>query len=52
MTEHGFAPVFPEGIRQNEPGKTHDSCYIDYVGKVGKLRLLYSDNKVYLLAAA
>ena len=55
LTEHGFAPVFPEGIRQNElplAKRSNDSCYIDYVGKKGKLRLLYSDNKVYLLAAA
>ena len=55
MTEHGFAPVFPEGIRQNElplAKRSNDSCYIDYVGKKGKLRLLYSDNKVYILAAA
>ena len=40
----GFAPVFPEGVKKNElplKARGENACFIDYVGKSGKLRLLY-----------
>ena len=52
MTALGFAPVFPEGVRANElPLKTRDekACFIDYLGEKGKLRLLFSEDKLFLL---
>lgn len=48
----GFAPVFPEGVKKNElplKARGENACFIDYVGKSGKLRLLYSDGKIFLL---
>ncbi len=50
--EYGFAPVFPEGVKVNEvPLKERDggACFIDYAGSKGKLRLLYSEGKIFLL---
>lgn len=49
---YGFAPVFPESVRQNElplQERNSDACFMDYVGEKGKLRLLYSDGKIFLL---
>ena len=54
MTEYGFSPVFPEGVHQNEVpivNRDGDSCLVNYEGEKGKLRLLYSEDKIYLLAA-
>lgn len=50
--KYGFTPVFPEGVKANElPLKTRtgDACFIDYAGEKGKLRLLYSEGKIFLL---
>ncbi len=50
--EFGFAPAFPEGVKVNElPLRTRDggACFIDYAGSKGKLRLLYSEGKIFLL---
>ena len=50
--EFGFAPVFPEGVKVNElPLETRDggACFIDYAGSKGKLRVLYSEGKIFLL---
>lgn len=53
-SKYGFSPVFPEGIKANEvPAvlREGDAMYIDYTGAKGKLRMLYSENKIFLLAA-
>lgn len=49
---YGFSPVFPEDVRRNElPLKERGggACFIDYTGDKGKLRLLYSEGKIFLL---
>lgn len=50
--DYGFAPVFPEGVKVNElPLKTRDggACFLEYSGSKGKLRVLYSEGKIFLL---
>lgn len=50
--KYGFAPVFPEGVKANEvPLKTRDngSAFIDFTGDKGAVRILYSDNKIFML---
>lgn len=53
MSAFGFAPVFPEGVKSNEvplKDRTNGACFIDYVGgEKGKLRLLFSEDKIFLL---
>lgn len=52
MGEYGFSPVFPDGVKQNEiPLKMRDgdACFIDHIGPKGKLRILYSKGKIFLL---
>ena len=52
MEKYGFSPVFPEGVKANAlplKERNQDACFIDYTGKSGKLRLLYSEGKIFLL---
>lgn len=54
LSSFGFLPVFPEGIKANElplTERANNAALIDYEGEKGKLRLLFSENKIYLLAA-
>ena len=54
MEQCGFSPVFPADVKTNElPAieRSSSSMYIDYASEKSKLRLLFSDNKIYLLAA-
>ena len=52
MEKYGFAPVFPDDVKKSElplRERQGGSCFIDYRGKAGKLRLLFSENKIFLL---
>ncbi|MBQ1551969.1 MAG: hypothetical protein IJM45_09295 [Clostridia bacterium] len=55
LKKYGFEPVYPSGARQGEAPiitRSGTSALINFAGEKGKLRLLYSDNKVWLLGAA
>lgn len=52
MEKYGFLPVFPEGVKANEVplnSRENGAVFIDFAGEKGKLRLLYSENKLFLL---
>lgn len=54
MADHGFNPVYPEGVKKAETPavkRGKDSLLVNYIGEKAKLRVLYSGSKVFLLAA-
>ncbi|MDR1630340.1 MAG: hypothetical protein LBS36_09055 [Oscillospiraceae bacterium] len=50
---HGFAPVFPEGVKKNETPvfeREEQSMLLQYAGEKAKLRILYANGKIFLLS--
>lgn len=53
ITTHGFSPVFPEGVKKNEAPifeRDEQSILLQYTSEKAKLRVLYANGKIFLLA--
>ena len=54
MSRQGFNSVWPEGMKKAEPPVflfEGDSAALNYKGEKAKLRVLFAENKIYLLSA-
>ena len=54
LAAYGFAPEFPEGVKKSEApiwSRGQDEILLNFAGEKGKLRVLYTGGKIFLLSA-